>query len=187
MFAEHPEFILPAFVVKAIRYPGNKIHATTYLDTEDFCGPLSKQFADVFGFVMRNLHKIQAGRGVNAPGTPEIPEVVIEELLVNALVHRDYLISAPIRLFIYDNRIEMISPGHLPNNLTVEKIRAGNANLRNPILVSYAAKGLLPYHGLGSGIQRALDAWPEIDFIDDREAGLFTARIHRKPLSQGGH
>lgn len=45
-------------------------------------------------------------------------------------VHRDYLVSAPVRLFIFDNRIEIISPGHLPNNLTVEKIRTGNSNIR---------------------------------------------------------
>lgn len=131
---------------------------------------------------MRNLHKIQAGRGVNAPGRPEIPESVLEELLVNALVHRDYLVSAPIRLFVFDNRIEIISPGHLPNNLTVEKIRAGNSNIRNPILISYIAKGLLPYHGLGSGIKRALEQWPKIDFTDDREGCLFTATVHRRPI-----
>ncbi len=184
MFAEKPEWIKPQFVVKAIRYPGNKIHATDYLDTEDFAGPLRKIFEDALAFVMRNLHKVQAGRGVNAPGVPEIPETVFEELLVNALVHRDYLVSAPIRLFIFDNRIEIISPGHLPNNLTVEKIRAGNSNIRNPILVSYVAKGLLPYHGLGSGIKRALDAWPQIDFTDDREGCLFTATIHRKSVEE---
>ena len=50
------------------------------------------------------------------------------------------MISAPIRLFIFDNRIEIISPGHLPNNLTVAKILAGNSNIRNPILVSYIAR-----------------------------------------------
>lgn len=131
-------------------------------------------------FIMRNLHKIQAGRGVNAPGKPEIPEGVFEELLVNALMHRDYLISSPIRIFVYGNRIEIISPGTLPNNLTVEKIRNGNSNIRNPVLVSFIAKGLLPYRGLGSGIKRALEDWPDIDFIDDREGGLFTATIHRK-------
>jgi ATP-dependent DNA helicase RecG len=141
MFAERPEWIKPQFVVKAIRYPGNEIHVTDYVDTEDFVGPLKKIFDDALAFVMRNLHKVQAGRGVNAPGLPEIPESVFEELLVNALVHRDYLVSAPVRLFIFDNRIEMVSPGHLPNNLTVEKILAGNSNIRNPILVSYVAKG----------------------------------------------
>ncbi|RJQ27570.1 winged helix-turn-helix transcriptional regulator [Candidatus Parcubacteria bacterium] len=57
---------------------------------------------------------------------------------------------------------------------------AGNSNIRNPILVSYVAKGLRPYHGLGSGIKRALDEWPQIDFTDDRDGCLFTATVHRK-------
>ncbi len=180
LFAERPEWIKPQFIVKAIRYPGNEIHATDYLDTEDFSGSLRKVFDDSLAFIMRNLHKIQAGRGVNAPGVPEIPESVFEELLVNALIHRDYMISATVRLFIFDNRIEIISPGHLPNNLTVEKMRAGISNIRNPVIVSFVAKGLLPYHGLGSGIKRALEGWPDIDFADDREGCLFTATVHRK-------
>lgn len=179
LFAEQPEWIVPQFVVKAIRYPGNDIHITEYADTEDFVGPLPKIFEGAMAFVLRNLHKVQAGRGVNSPGRPEIPESVFEELLVNALVHRDYLVSAPIRLFIFDDRIEIISPGHLPNNLTVAKIRAGNSNIRNPILVSYAAKGLLPYHGLGSGIKRALSSWPDIDFTDDQDGDLFIATVRR--------
>ena len=85
---------------------------------------------------------------------------------------------------LFDNRIEIVSPGHLPNNLTVEKILAGNSNIRNPILVSYVAKGLLPYHGLGSGIKRALDAWPQVDFIDDRDGCLFIVKVHRKPVEK---
>lgn len=179
LFAERPEWITPQFVVKAVRYPGNEIHATDYVDTEDFSGPLQKIFDGAMTFVLRNLHKIQAGRGVNAPGIAEIPALVFEELLVNALVHRDYLISAPIRLFVFDNRIEIISPGHLPNSLTVEKIRTGNSVIRNPILVSFIAKGLLPYRGIGSGIKRAMDAWQKIDFLDDRDGCLFIARVHR--------
>lgn len=186
LFAEHPQLIKPQFVVKAIRYPGNQIHATDYLDSEDFSGPLPKIFEGALAFVMRNLHKIQAGRGVNAPGKPEIPESVFEELLVNALAHRDYLVSAPIRLFIFDDRIEITSPGHLPNNLTVPKIKTGNSIIRNPILVSYIAKGLLPYRGLGSGIKRALANWPSIDFVDDREGCLFTATVRREPSFEPG-
>jgi ATP-dependent DNA helicase RecG len=95
--------------------------------------------------------------------------VVFEELLVNALIHRDYLIDAAIRIFIYDNQVEIISPGHLPNNLTVAKIRSGNANSRNPILVSY--------HGLGSGIRRALGVYPDIDFEDGRDGNLFKVTV----------
>lgn len=179
LFAENPEWIVPQFVVKCIRYPGNEIHADSYLDTEDYCGPMAAVFENSLGFIMRNLHKVQAGRNVNAPGQSEIPKAAFEELLVNALAHRDYLVNAPIRIFIFDDRIELISPGILPNNLTVEKIKAGNSNLRNPILVSYIAKGLLPYHGLGSGIQRALRLWPHIDFKDDRDGNLFVVTLHR--------
>ncbi len=169
-------------MIKAIRYPGNQIHASDYVDTEDFSGPFRKIFENALAFVMRNLHKVQAGRGVNSPGMPEIPESVFEEILVNALVHRDYLVSGPIRIFIFDNRIEIISPGHLPNNLTIERIRSGISNIRNPILVSFVAKGLLPFHGLGSGVKRALGAWPDIDFTDDREGCLFTVTVHRKEI-----
>ena len=87
---------------------------------------------------------------------------------------------------MFDNRIEIISPGHLPNNLTVAKIRAGNSNIRNPILVSYMAKGLLPYHGLGFGINWALNVWPDIDFTDDRDSCLFTATVRRKQVEGSG-
>jgi len=178
LFAEQPEWIVPQFVVKAIRYPGNEIHATDYVDTEDFSGNLRRIFDNALGFVMRNLHKVQAGRGVNTLGLPEVPETVFEELLVNALMHRDYLVSAPIRLFVFDNRIEIISPGHLPNNLTIENVKAGNSNMRNPVLASFAAK-LLPYRGLGSGLLRALRAWPDIELIDDRAGNLFKVIVTR--------
>ena len=182
LFAERPEWIKPLFIVKAIRYPGNAIHSTEYLDTEDFSGSLRKIYEDSLAFIMRNLRKVQSGQGVNSPGIPEIPPSVFEELLVNALIHRDYLVNATIRLFIFDDRIEIISPGHLPNNLTVEKIRSGISNIRNPILMSYVAKGLLPYKGLGSGIKRALEDWPDISFTDDREGCMFIATVHRKEL-----
>jgi ATP-dependent DNA helicase RecG len=179
LFGEQPERYKPQFIVKAVRYPGTDIHASRYDDTEDFAGPLRKVYDDALAFVLRNLHKVQAGRGVNAPGVPEVPVIVFEELLVNALIHRDYLISAPIRLFVFDDRIDIVSPGHLPNHLTVARIRAGNSIIRNPILASFAAKGLLPYRGLGSGVQRALEAWPRLDFTDDRDGRLFVATVHR--------
>jgi ATP-dependent DNA helicase RecG len=181
LFAEHPDWIVPQFIVKAVRFPGNAITAVEYTDSEDFAGPLDKVFADALAFIMRNLHKVQeGGASVNSPGVSEVPKEVFEELLVNALVHRDYMVSAAIRLLIYDNRIEIISPGHLPNNLTVDKIQAGNSNIRNPILMSFAAKKILPYHGLGSGIKRALEKWSHIDFLDDRDGCLFVATVWRR-------
>ena len=184
LFAERPEWIKPQFILKAIRYPGNEIHVSEYLDTEDFCRAAAEGFRWSDG--LRHAQPAQSCRPAKASmrrGAPEIPPAVFEELLVNALAHRDYLVNAPIRLFIFDNRIEIISPGHLPNNLTVAKIRTGNSIIRNPILVSYIAKGLLPYRGLGSGIKRALEDWPEIDFTDDRDGCLFYR--HGSPEGNG--
>jgi len=92
-------------------------------------------------------------------------------------VHRDFFIQAPVRLFPLDDRVEIVSPGNLPNHLTVEKIRAGNSVIRNPVLAPFAAKGVLPYRGLGTGIRRALADWPAVDLIDGRDACTFTATV----------
>jgi len=180
LFAREPQNFLPAFQVKAVCYPGNDIHATTYLDSVDIVGKLQAQFDDALGFIVRNLHRDQAEQGINTAGELEIPRIVLEELLANALIHRDYFISAPIRVFIFGDRVEIISPGHLPNNLTVANIRAGNSNMRNPILSSFGTR-LLPYRGLGTGILRALREYPTIDFIDDKEGNLFRVVIRRHP------
>lgn len=180
LFAKDPQVFLPVFHVKAVCYPGNDIHATTYLDSADVFGRLQAQFEESLSFVLRNLRREQAGQGVNTTGEVEIPRIVLEELLANALIHRDYFVSAPVRVFVFDDRVEIISPGHLPNNLTVANIRSGNSNMRNPILTSYATK-LLPYRGLGTGIPRALREYPAIDFVDDREGDLFRVVIRRRP------
>lgn len=182
LFSDNPQGIRPYCMIKAVRYPGVMVHPTTYADYQDIGGTLEDQFAAAKAFIMRNLHWIPSREGANSPSMPEIPSEVFEELLVNAVVHRDYLVSAPIRIFIYDDRIEIISPGHLPNHLTVEKIIAGSTNLRNPILSSFAARGVLPYRGLGSGISRSLSLWPHIRFRDDREGLQFSAIVYREPV-----
>ena len=140
IFAKNPENIVPQFSIKAIRYPGNEMHIMNYVDAEDFSGNLKEVFEKANAFIVRNLHKIQAGRSVNAPELMEIPNIVFEELLVNALVHRDYFISSPVRIFILDDRIEIVSPGHLPNNLTVDSIKIGSSNIRNPIIATFVAR-----------------------------------------------
>ena len=129
-------------------------------------------------FIKRNLHYVQGDQGINSPGILEVPEIVFQELLVNALIHRDYFISAPIRVLVFADRVEIDNPGHLPNHLTVEQIRYGLSNMRNPLLASHATH-LLPYRGLGSGIPRAFKAWPNIELVDDRAGNRFKAIIRR--------
>ena len=136
------------------------------------------QYEHAFSFITRNLHRLQAGQGVNSLGKLEIPEIALQEVLVNALIHRDYFISAPIRILMFTDRVEIISPGHLPNHLTVEQIRFGLSNMRNPIIASHATRQM-PYRGLGSGIPRALESYAFIQLIDDREGNQFKVILQR--------
>lgn len=178
LFAKNPSYRLPVFIVKAIAFPGDDIDETDYLDSRDISGKLADVFQQSMSFVRGNIHHVQGDQDVNAPGQPEIPTIVLEELIANALIHRDYFVSAPVRIFMFVNRVEIISPGHLPNNLTVENIKSGNSNIRNPILASFATR-ILPYRGLGSGITRALKAYPHIQFEDNRDGNFFRVTILR--------
>jgi ATP-dependent DNA helicase RecG len=185
LFAKEPHAFLPVFHVKAVSYPGNDIHGTTYLDSANILGRIETQFEDALGFLLRNLRREQMGQGINSVGEIEIPRIVLEELLANALIHRDYFISAPIRIFVFGDRVEIVSPGHLPNNLTVANIRSGNSNIRNPILASYATR-VVPYRGLGTGILRALKEYAAIDFVDDQDGNQFRAVIMRRTMTHDG-
>lgn len=178
LFAKAPQYALPAFIVKSVAFVGTHIEDQRYIDSRDITGKLADVFQQTLGFISANTHAVQGEQGFNSQGQSEIPRIVWEELVANALIHRDYFISAPVRVLVFADCVEIISPGHLPNNLTIENIKAGNSNMRNPILASFAAK-LLPYRGLGSGILRALRAWPRIDLIDDRPGNLFKAVIWR--------
>ncbi len=179
LFAKNPSFRLPVFLVKAVSYPGTQIHEEEYIDSQDITGKIADIYYKSMSFVLGNIKQVQRNQGVNSPGESEIPRIALEELIINALIHRDYFVSAPVRLFIFQDRIEIISPGHLPNNLTIENIKRGNSNIRNPILASYATR-ILPYRGLGSGIIRALKAYPEIEFEDDQDGSQFKVVIKRK-------
>lgn len=178
VFAKAPQYALPAFIVKAVAFVGTQIEDERYIDSRDITGKLADVFQQTLGFIIANTRAAQGEQGFNSQGQAEIPRIVWEELVANALIHRDYFISAPVRVLVYADRVEIISPGHLPNNLTIENIKAGNSNIRNPILASFAAK-LLPYRGLGSGLLRALRAWPHIELIDDRAGNLFKAIVAR--------
>ncbi len=178
LFGQSPSNRLPSFIVKAAVFPGKTLAEKSYIDSRDIKGKISEIFQQTIGYILANTRQVQGEQSVNSLGVPEIPRIVWEELITNALVHRDYFISAPIRVFIFSDRVEIISPGNLPNNLTIENIKAGNSNTRNPVLASFAYQ-ILPYRGFGSGILRALENYPDIDFIDDRDGNNFKCIIKR--------
>ena len=161
-----------------ISFFGNDIAGTQYRDSENIEGNVRKLFKEGMAFISRNLKKIQNGQSVNSLGEPEVPLIVFEELLVNALIHRDYFVSGNIRILIFDDRIEIASPGKLPNNLTVEKIKRGVSIKRNQTLASFAFD-VLNFRGIGSGILRALSVYPDISFVNDEDIEQFAAVVRR--------
>jgi ATP-dependent DNA helicase RecG len=179
LFGRRPQRYRPAFVVKAVSFLGNDPTGDKYRDSEDIAGCLRDLHKGTMAFLLRNLRRVQNGKGFNTEGDLEVPRQALEELVVNMLLHRDYFVSAPWRVMIFDNRIELISPGALPNNLTIENIRNGVSNIRNPLIASFATKEL-PYRGIGTGIRRAVAAVPELVLESDPAGNLFTARIPRR-------
>ena len=178
-FGKDPQFFKPNFTIKAVSFFGNSIGGTEYRSKpQDLTGTLPELYVKGISFLQSNLKYIQKeGSGFNSPGSLEVSPIALEELLQNALIHRDYFKNAPVRLLIFDDRIEIISPGTLPNSLTVENM-ISNPVPRNNLLVNYS-RFSMPYSGLGSGINRALEQQPDIEFINDIEGEQFIVKIPR--------
>ena len=178
LFGKNPQRYLRTNVVKCVAFYGNSIAGTKYRDSEDYSGTIRDLYSKTMQFILRNIHHRQGNQGFNSIGIPEVPEEALQELVANMLLHRDYFTSAPWKVLIFDDRIEIVSPGSLPNHLTVEKIKAGVSVARNPVLFTFATKEI-PYRGLGSGVKRILEIVQDIEFKSDDELNLFTVIVKR--------
>jgi|LakMenE18May11ns_1017448.scaffolds.fasta_scaffold9940406_2 ATP-dependent DNA helicase RecG len=168
LFGKRLPVVLPEMKIDALWFKGIERASTEWHDQRTITGTLAEQYDEGMGFLKRWNSRIQGEGSFNQLGTLEVPEIVFEELLINALIHRDYFIKDSIKLFIFDDRIEIRSPGKLPNSLRVDQIRKGVRRSRNVLLASFAPD-LLNYRGVGSGILRALRAWSSISWINDTE------------------
>jgi predicted HTH transcriptional regulator len=186
LFSTKRHFFYPQFSVQCVSMDGTII-SNTFSDNENALeGTISEVFKGAMDFIGRNMKKLPETNGFNSPTKWEIPYEVFEELLVNALVHRDYLISSTVKVFIFSDRVEIISPGKLPNSLTVENVKNGVSILRNPILLS-TAQYMLPYKGLGTGIRRSLSLYPDIVMENEIDENRFKVIIRRPAERVSGH
>lgn len=182
LFGKYPQRWLPVMTAKCICFVGNNIGGKQFRDKVNDAGMegnLLHQFETIMSFFTRNLRNIQVEKEFNSLGKLEIPYGSLVEFVVNALVHRSLNWNAPIRIFIFDNRVEIHSPGILPNGLQVEDITNGTSMPRNNFLFSNAIY-LLPYTGAGTGIQRALEDGLQVEFKNDERTHEFLITIARK-------
>lgn len=181
LFAKYTQRWLPVMTAKCISFVGNFVGGTQFRDKvndQAMEGNLLHQFETIMSFFTRNLKTVQVKKEFNSQGELEIPYTCLVELVVNALVHRSLNWKAPIRIFIFDNRVEIHSPGTLPNGLSVEDIVAGTSMPRNNFLFANAIY-LLPYTGAGSGIQRAMSEDKRLSFSNNEALHEFMITIAR--------
>ena len=174
LFGQNVGWRRPQFGIKGTVY----LTPDEFRDKEDIDGNLFSQHQRGVDFILRNLHRRPQNRDFNAPGELEIPAAAIKEAVANALVHRDYFIHAAVAIGIFADRVEIASPGTLPNTVTVDNIKLGIHLERNPILLSFAAKYPdFGYTGRGSGILRILRLClannVPVTFINDGERHMF--------------
>lgn len=154
-FGRHVQHYLPHAHVVVARIPGSDLSQAPS-DANQLDGTLLDQVEDTARFLrvhLRTTHRIE---GFEEERFPEIPEEALREVVVNALAHRDYTVAAPVRIFVYDDRVEVRTPGGLPNTVTVESMKLGASHvLRNPAVYTLFSRwGLVT--GIGSGVYRAI-------------------------------
>ncbi len=139
MACESPERWLPGAYVQAVAYRGTRRTAADQLDARDIFGPLDKQVMEGVRFVNRNM-RVYAVKRPARIDVPQFSLAAVFEALVNAVAHRDYSIGgAKIRMHLFSDRLEIFSPGGLPNSLTIEEISERQFT-RNELICSVMAR-----------------------------------------------
>lgn len=130
--------------IQAVAYRGTERNAAYQLDARDIEGPLDVQILDAYKFVEKNM-KVSA---VKEPARHDIPQYAMQavfEALVNAVAHRDYSIQgSKVRLHMFSDRLEIFSPGAIPNTMTIESLPLRQA-ARNELLTSLLARCSMPF------------------------------------------
>ena len=146
---EKPEENIPDALIQAVRYRGNTPDGANQLDAATITGPLDRQIREAIAFAVRNMN-VAARKDPARVDMPQYSERALFEAIVNAVIHRDYSMrGSRIRLFLFDDRLELYSPGALVNTLTTKNI-GDRQSARNGVIVSML--GRLPVKDIrGSG------------------------------------
>lgn len=131
---EQPDRFLPAAQIDAVRYRGIRPDSNYQIDAQTIRGPLPDQIKQAMAFLERN-QSVSATKPLGRIDRPQFSRKAVFEAIVNAVAHRDYSIHASrIRFFIFDDRLEIYSPGSLPNTVTVENMELRQVT-RNELIV----------------------------------------------------
>lgn len=183
-FGKNPQRYLQtaSFWIECVAYAGDD-RASDVILVGEAKGRLDEQVERTLGWV-RGLGRFEQYKGLIRTDTPLVPEVVLREALVNAVAHRDYAITgSKVLVEIFDYRIDVTSPGALPNNMTPESVRAGgHPRSRNELVANFMfAMKLMEQRGRGWPIMRkAMREHNGTDPVleEERKARFVRVRFH---------
>ena len=161
---------------------------SVFLDKREYTGPIYTQIEDAVNFVLRNIRLGAKIDGLIRKESYELPVDAIREMIVNAHCHRRLTDESCVQVAIYDDRLEVTSPGGLYNGLTFEEALQGHSRLRNRAIANvFSQIGLI--EAWGTGLQRIKNAAKEYglaepEFIEMPES--FRVNLYRNPLPMQG-
>ena len=144
MGSEDPRRWLPNAYVQAVAYRGDGIRAGSaeapyQLDAADVCGPLDRQIVEACRFVAKNM-TTAAFKTMGRADRPQYDMAAVFEAVANAVAHRDYSVyGSKSRLRLFENRLEIYSPGAIANSLSIDSLRY-RQSARNEAVCSLLAK-----------------------------------------------
>jgi len=149
----------PHSMVKCARFKGKTMDV--FIDKKEYTGNIFSILENTQHFILNHINLGATINGLYRKEVYEIPEVAIREALVNAIIHRDYVNRGrDIKVGVYDDVVNIVSPGSLPNNITMEDIFSGRSESRNRVLANIF-KELGFIEQWGSGINRIMNTCKE--------------------------
>lgn len=140
--------------IQCARFKGiDRVH---FIDKKDFDGPLLEQIDGAYKFVLEHINMAIEINGIVHDEIYELPIQAIRELIINAVIHRNYMMNSSVQVAVYDDRVEISSPGSLYGSLTLQEALSGRSSIRNKILASVCEK-LNIIEGWGTGLKRIID------------------------------
>jgi len=150
LFAERPDDFIPGACVQLIRREGIGPGPGPVADREECVGPLVDLLDCCERFIGRHTRRFEVVTGLRRQALPEYPAPVVREAILNALAHRDYGLSgATVDVTVWDDRLEVQSPGSLPGHITKDNMRYEHYSRNRRIMQVLKGMGLVEEYGDG--------------------------------------
>jgi ATP-dependent DNA helicase RecG len=155
LFGKEPRHFLPQLGLRLARFKGLDLRNDRLIDRQEIDSNLPEAIDGATQFVARHSSLAARIEGAQREDIPEYLPPVVREAVTNAVMHRDYARSANVRLFLFDDRLEIRSPGLLPNGVRLDLLPFGVQGVRNPT-VAYFLRALRYGEGYGTGVATML-------------------------------